>query len=75
MTYYELLGGDKSLTNRQGDDNPPAIPGVPKPIMQVLYKALRKSRDDRYPSADAMIAALRNALAPAKPWYVRLFQS
>lgn len=43
--------------------------------MQVLYKALRKSRDDRYPSADAMIAALRNALAPAKPWYVRLFQS
>lgn len=75
VTYYELLGGDKSLTNRQGDDNPPAIPGVPKPIMQVLYKALRKSRDDRYPSADAMIAALRNALAPPRPWYVRLFQS
>ena len=42
---------------------------VPGPLLAVVAKAIAKSPDDRYQSAEAMAAAIRSALgvAPARP--------
>jgi serine/threonine-protein kinase len=75
IVLYEMLtgkvpfDGDSPVTIALKQVNEPPVapaalnPAVPAPLQDVVLRALAKDPDDRYPDADAFIAALEDAKA------------
>jgi hypothetical protein len=68
---YELLSGSRAFQGRNANevahkllagepqDLATLVPGLPEELLRVVRRSMEKSRDDRYPSAQAMADALR----------------
>jgi hypothetical protein len=77
-TFYYLLTGKAVFGERSSlvekvaahaGEPPPSVrdlrPDVPRPIAAVVHKLLAKKPQDRYPSAEALVAALDAAMRPS----------
>ncbi len=74
---YELLSGSRAFHGRHANEvahrlltvDPPdlaiLVPGLPAELVGVVRKSMEKSRDRRYPSAQAMADALRPPISEA----------
>jgi serine/threonine-protein kinase len=77
VVLYEMLSGRhpfvapnyQALLPKIADDSPAALdPAVPAKLRSIVARCLEKRREDRYPDADALGAALEEALdALGKP--------
>ncbi len=68
-TMYALLKSREPFELHAADHQDELFAGLPSPIVRLLKGALRRRPDDRYPDADAMMAAVRAAreqLVPPK---------
>lgn len=61
-TLWSLLKNDTPPELFISDPEPEWYEGVPEAMVEVIQRATRYRREDRYPSAAAMAAALREAL-------------
>jgi serine/threonine protein kinase len=76
---YELLSGSRAFQGRNANEvahrllaaEPPdletLVPSLPGELVQVVRKSMEKSRDRRYPSAQAMADALRSPVSEVPP--------
>jgi eukaryotic-like serine/threonine-protein kinase len=74
---YELLSGSRAFQGRNANEvahklltaEPPdlatLVAGLPQELVRVVRKSMEKSRDSRYPSAQAMADALRSPVREA----------
>jgi serine/threonine protein kinase/formylglycine-generating enzyme required for sulfatase activity len=79
VVLYEMLTGRKpyvadtpaAVLLKQTNDPLPRpsqyVPGLPEAVEKLLYKALAKKPEDRYPDMGAVVNALENLLAAAVP--------
>jgi len=76
---YELLSGSRAFQGRNANevahrlliaepqDLETLVPGLPEDLVRVVRKSMEKSRDGRYPSAQAMADALRSPASQGPP--------
>ena len=76
---YELLSGSRAFQGRNANevahrllaaepqDLATLVPGLPAELVRVVRKSMEKSREGRYPSAQAMVDALRSPVSEAVP--------
>lgn len=70
-TLYELVGGVKPYAD--DPDRLAPLPGVRKPLMRVIARALAPVQTDRWPSARSFGSALREALDHKPSLWERVF--
>jgi serine/threonine-protein kinase len=71
IVAYELLTGEQpylggsfaSQIRAHAEDAPPAAPGLPVAAQDVLKRGMAKRPEDRWPSAGAMVSALKASFA------------
>jgi eukaryotic-like serine/threonine-protein kinase len=76
---YELLSGSRAFQGRNANevahrllvaepqDLATLVPGLPEDLLRIVRKSMEKSRDMRYPSAQAMADALRSPVSQGPP--------
>jgi len=74
VVFYEMLSGEYPfqdddlfvLIDAIRQDDPQPLPsGIPQELHEVVFRALRKAPEERFPTADAMRSALLKYHAPA----------
>jgi serine/threonine-protein kinase len=75
LVFYEMLGGGQPFQTysiattvaKIVHDEPPPLKNVPAPLATVIFRAMAKDPDQRYPSAAALLEDLRRVHQGGKP--------
>jgi len=79
LVFYEMLGGEQPFHSdslattvaRIVHEEPPELKNVPEPLTGIIMRMLAKNPGDRYASAEAVLADLRNVQqggSPLRSW-------
>ncbi|MFI5113925.1 MAG: protein kinase [Terriglobales bacterium] len=75
LVFYEMLGGEQPFHSdslattvaRIVHEEPPELKNVPEPLTGIIMRMLAKNPEDRYPSAEAVLADLRKVQQGGRP--------
>jgi tetratricopeptide (TPR) repeat protein/predicted Ser/Thr protein kinase len=75
LVFYEMLGGGQPFQTtslattiaRIVHTEPPPLKNVPQPLARVIFRAMAKNPDLRYPNASALLDDLRRVQEGGKP--------